>query len=81
MAAHFKSLSDDFMAATSSLALSMLFVICLLYKFGALTQLRDVQEVISLDLHDDYVVPYVTFSGILWGRVHVDVCDSWVNCR
>ena len=67
MAAPFKSLSDDFMAATSSLALSMLFVICLLYKFGALTQLRDVQEVISLDLHDDYVVPYVTFSGILWG--------------
>ena len=66
MAAPFKSLSDDFMAAMSSLALSMLFVLCLLYKFGVLTQLHDVQEVISLELHDDYVVPYVTFSGILW---------------
>ena len=61
----FKSLADDFIAAISSLALSMLFLICLLYKYGALTQLEDVQEVMSLELRSDYVVAYVSLSGIL----------------
>ena len=54
------------MAATSSLALSLLFVLCLLYKYGALTQLDSLQEIMSLELRDDYVVSHVAFSGMLW---------------
>ena len=62
----FKGRADDFLAATCSLALSMLFILCLLYKYGALTQLDDVQEVMSLELYSDYVLSYVSLSGILW---------------
>ena len=65
-ASPFRKRADDFMAATSSLALATLFVLCLIYKFGVLTQLNDVQEVMSLELYDDYVVSYVSFSGVLW---------------
>ena len=65
-ASPFKHLADDFLAATCSLALSMLFLLCLLYKYGALTQLDDVQEVMSLELQADYLVSYVALSGILW---------------
>ena len=65
-ASPFKRLADDFLAATCSLALSMLFLLSLIYKFGALTQLDDVQEVMSLELQADYVVSYVSLSGILW---------------
>ena len=65
-ASPFKRLADDFLAATCSLALSMLFLLSLIYKFGALTQLDDVQEVMSLELQADYVVSYVWLSGILW---------------
>ena len=65
-ASPFRQRADDFMAATSSLALAMLFVLCLLYKYGALTQRDDVQELLSLELQNDYVVSYVTFSGVLW---------------
>ena len=66
VASPFRKLEDNFMAATSSLALSMLFVLCLLYKYGALTQLDGLQEVMSLELRDDYVVSYTSFSGVLW---------------
>ena len=54
------------LAATCSLALSMLYILCLLYKYGALTQLEDVQEVMSLELQADYLVSYVSLYGILW---------------
>ena len=65
-ASPFQKIEDNFMAAMSSLALSMLFVLCVFYKYGALTELSELQEVMSLELQDDYLVPYVSFSGILW---------------
>ena len=61
----FHSPLDDFMAVVCSLALTMLFVICLLYKFDALTQLEDVQAVMSSELQGKYLMSFVSFSGIL----------------
>ena len=66
MASPFRSRTDDFMAAMCSLSLAALFVLCLLYKLGALTQLSNLQEVMSLELRSAYLVPYISFSGILW---------------
>ena len=65
-ASPFKQMADDFLAATCSLALSVLFLLCLLYKYGGLTQLDDVQAVMSAELQADYLVSYVSLSGILW---------------
>uniref|UniRef100_A0A7S3C1C2 TIR domain-containing protein n=1 Tax=Haptolina ericina TaxID=156174 RepID=A0A7S3C1C2_9EUKA len=53
------------MAAACSLALVVLFILCGLYKFAALTDLDDVQRVMSLELKLDYLTSYVSLSTIL----------------
>ena len=67
MTSPFRSRADGFMAAACSLALTVLFNICLLYKYGALTQLEDLQERMTPELLKNYVVPYVSLSAILFG--------------
>ena len=65
IASPFKDVYDDFMAAACSLALVVLFILCGLYKFAALTDLDDVQRVMSLELKLDYLTSYVSLSTIL----------------
>ena len=64
-ASPFKSTADDYFAAGCSLVLSLQFLVCNYYKFGALTQLPEVQAVMSLEQKGTYLVSYVTLSSIL----------------
>ena len=65
-ASPFESAYDGFMASSCSMSLTVLFVLCGWYKFGALTQLEKVQGVMSPELKQDYLASYVSLSGILW---------------
>ena len=61
----YRSASDDFLATTCSAALSMLFMLSILYKYGALTQLEVLQSVMSAELKRSYLVQFPSFSAIL----------------
>jgi len=63
-AAPYRNASDDLMAAACSLCLALLFLCCVIYKIGALTDLHYLQARMSLEQRDDYLVPYVSLSGI-----------------
>ena len=65
-ASPFTDLHDDFLALVCSVGLAMLFVLCILYKLSALTQLTKVQGVMSPELLSDYQLSHVSLSGILW---------------
>ena len=65
-ASPFESPYDGFMASSCSMSLTVLFVLCGWYKFGALTQLEKVQGVMSPELKKDFLASYVSLSGILW---------------
>ena len=54
------------MASACSMSLTVLFVLCGWYKFGALTQLDKVQGVMSLELKKDYLTSYLSLSSVLW---------------
>ena len=64
-AAPYRNEADQHMAAACSLCLVVLFVCCIFYKYGALTQLDDLQERMSVEQRSDYVVPYVSLSAVL----------------
>lgn len=65
-ASPFTDVHDDFLALGCSVGLAILFVLCILYKFSALTQLTKVQAVMSPELFTDYILSYVSLSAILW---------------
>ena len=56
--------SDNAMALGCSLALSVLFVICMIYKYGELTDLDDVQAGMTSEQKINYAPPYVSLSFI-----------------
>lgn len=65
-AAPFRRPDDNFLASACSLALAVLFLLSILYKYAALTQLDKVQGVMSAELQHDYSPSFVMLSGIMW---------------
>ena len=55
-AAPFKSTADDYFAAGCSLVLCLQFLTCIFYKYGALTQQKELQTIMSLEQQGDYLV-------------------------
>ena len=43
----------------------MLFVISILYKMGTLTQMEEMQRMMSPEQKSDFLLPYVSLSGIM----------------
>ena len=64
-AAPFKHATDDFFAAGCSLMLALFFVCSIFFKFAELTQLAELQDRMTIEQKDDYLMPYTVFGGIL----------------
>ena len=60
-AAPFKEQADDFLAASASFSLAVIFVVSIAFKYAAYFDLRDIQVVMSTEQNDLYVFD----SGIL----------------
>ena len=71
-------LSEDFLANGASFALLIIFLGCIVFKLGALTELPDVQAVISTEQGRDFAVPSLTLSVILFGCVFGAIVVSFV---
>lgn len=61
-AAPFEDDGDDYLANGSSFALLVFFLCCLVFKMGALTEVADVQRVLSFEQKHDYSIPTLTVS-------------------
>jgi hypothetical protein len=61
----YESASDNYLATACSFALLMLFLCSIVYKYDALTGSNDLQEKMSREQKDNYVVPQVLLSTIL----------------
>lgn len=66
-AAPYRDVWDNFFAAANSLLLSIVFLTSTIYKYGALTQLNDLQGIMSIEQQDNYNPPFVTLSLVLFG--------------
>ena len=60
----FREPTDDYMALACGILLTGLFVVSIGFKYGALTQLTDLQERMSLEQKADYLVSHVLLSAI-----------------
>ena len=63
----FSKSSDNFFAAVCSLLLTILFICCTFYKFSALTQLEDLQRILSDGQKADYMPPQITLTAVIFG--------------
>ena len=57
--------TDDFLAASCSFCLAVTFLCCVCYKLNTLTELKDMQDRMSLEQKTDFVLPTVTLTAIL----------------
>ena len=65
-ASPFDNPSDDFLATTCSAALSSLFMLSILYKYGEMTQVEVLQAVMSIELKKSHLVHFPSVSAILF---------------
>ena len=65
----YKNPADDYLASASSFALLMLFTCSIIFKYDALTSSEDLQSKMSIEQKDNYLVPNVLLSAILFASV------------
>ena len=61
----FARTTDDFLAAACSFCLTVCFLCCVCYKLNTLTELKDMQDRMSLEQKTDFVLPTVPLTAIL----------------
>jgi len=61
----YKNMSDNYLAVATSFSLLMVFFICVIYKYAALTGSEDLQEKMSIEQKNDYIVDNTLLSAIL----------------
>lgn len=64
-ASPFKRASDDFLANVCSLLIAVLYICAIFFKFGALTDVGDLQRVMSTEQRGDYRPPFATLTLVL----------------
>ena len=71
-AAPYNDMSDDYLAAASSFSLLILFLCCITFKYAALVELPDIQQRISIEQMQIYVVD----PGVLTAIMMVSIIAS-----
>ena len=65
----YKHATDDYLATSSSFGLLMIFVCSIFFKYTSLTDTEDIQDKMSTEQRDDYVVSTLAISVILVASV------------
>jgi len=65
-AAPFRHLGDNYLASSCSFALLVFFLSCLVSKVGTLTEVQDVQAVLTFEQASDFVVPDLALAVLLF---------------
>ena len=73
-AAPFKEQADDFIASSASFGLAVIFIVSISFKYAALVDLRDIQDVMSTEQDDLYVFD----SGILTVLIVISVLGALI---
>ena len=68
-ASPYKNPSDDYLAVASSFSLLMVFFCSVIYKYAALVVVEDLQEKMSIEQQDDYIVDNTMLSALLFASV------------
>ena len=69
---------SDLAANAASFSLLVFFVCCIIFKIGALTELQNVQEIISVEQRSAFVVNSAVLSLVLLGCVLISLALSVV---
>ena len=67
VAAPYRKVSDNFLASMCSFFISVVFVTSIFYKISALTQLEELQLILSTEQAQDYTPPLVVLSIVIMG--------------
>lgn len=62
----FRKASDNFFASGCSLSIAALFLLCLLFKYSELVEIKEIRDKMSQEQEHDYEVPQEIFFPILW---------------
>lgn len=62
----YSSRSDEFFATSCNFLLVILYVCCGTFRFGELTHSADVQKLMSPEEREEYLIPYVALSSIMF---------------
>ena len=65
----FLSLTDDYVAISSSFSLVVLFICCIYYRFSVLTELKAINDRMSYEQRQDFVFSTVILAVILFCAV------------
>ena len=74
----FKALDDDYLASACSFSLVVIFVVSYAFKEAALIDLADIQNKMSLEQRETYVIDYARLSLILLASVAGALLVSFV---
>ena len=74
----YKETSDDCLANGSSFALLMVFLCCIIFKVGTLTELENVQHIMSREQESDFYIPTLPLTIVLSASIIGTLVASFV---
>ena len=77
-ASPYKYMSNDYLANGCSFSLLVVFICCIMYKVGTLTELSDVQMVMSSEQRGDFIFPPIVLTFVLAACVGGALVASFV---